>query len=343
MINALTSFRFIFALMIFLHHFTIGNSVLFPEGFLGVSFFFILSGFVLTYTYKDKIINKSISSRSFMIRRISKIYPLHLLLLAFAFLMYFGNYSISQTLSNLFLIQSWIPLKSYYFSLNAVSWCLSNEVFFYLMFPFLILMCYRISNKWVLTSSVFIILFYLLLIQIVPAEYDHFLFYIFPISRLLDFMLGILLCDLFLYIKRKRIVNYNKLNANLFELSSLLLLVIFILISSFIPKVYRYAIYYWVPMSVLILTFAYFNESKGLLSKILSSRFLVLLGEASFCFYMIHQLSINIMKAILCKLEIQMEWQYSFIIILSCVIAASIICYVYFEKPVNKYIRLKNK
>ena len=53
MIKPLTSLRFVFALMIFMHHYSIkkgSSEVLFPEGFLGVTFFFILSGFILSYT-----------------------------------------------------------------------------------------------------------------------------------------------------------------------------------------------------------------------------------------------------------------------------------------------------
>lgn len=64
MIQALTSWRFIFALMIFMHHFTLDNQSLFPEGYLGVSFFFILSGFILSYGNGNKFTIWGVKSSS---------------------------------------------------------------------------------------------------------------------------------------------------------------------------------------------------------------------------------------------------------------------------------------
>lgn len=67
MIKPLTSLRFFFALCVFVSHlsFLKGSEyyanifeTIFDEGFLGVSFFFILSGFILAYNYEDKILEK---------------------------------------------------------------------------------------------------------------------------------------------------------------------------------------------------------------------------------------------------------------------------------------------
>lgn len=58
MINTLTSLRFIFALMVFgAHCYTIDkffDTHFFKEGFVGVSFFFVLSGFIIAYNYQKK-------------------------------------------------------------------------------------------------------------------------------------------------------------------------------------------------------------------------------------------------------------------------------------------------
>ena len=83
MIQALASWRFIFALMIFMHHFYMGNQSLFSEGYLGVFFFFILSGFVLSYRYG----NNSTTWGRFILKRISKLYPMHILCLCLFLLM----------------------------------------------------------------------------------------------------------------------------------------------------------------------------------------------------------------------------------------------------------------
>ena len=74
MINTLTSLRFIFALMVFgAHCYTIDkffDTHFFKEGFVGVSFFFVLSGFIIAYNYQEKL-QKSILYRYIYIKTLS--------------------------------------------------------------------------------------------------------------------------------------------------------------------------------------------------------------------------------------------------------------------------------
>lgn len=138
MISSLQSLRGIFAIMIFLTHFKWGGKVLFDAGGdLGVAFFFVLSGFALSAGYQRKISSRNFSTRQFMLRRIFKLYPLHLICLAAFILLnpsYLGSH-IPETISNIMLLQSWIPLPEYYFSGNAVGWCLADFLFMYILFP----------------------------------------------------------------------------------------------------------------------------------------------------------------------------------------------------------------
>ena len=75
MINTLTSLRFIFALMVFgAHCYTIDkffDTHFFKEGFVGVSFFFVLSGFIIAYNYQKKFSENKIAKRAFWVARIS--------------------------------------------------------------------------------------------------------------------------------------------------------------------------------------------------------------------------------------------------------------------------------
>ena len=81
MINTLTSLRFIFAMMVFgAHCYVIDNHFdihFFKEGFVGVSFFFMLSGFIIAYNYQKKFSENKITKRTFWVARIARIYPLH--------------------------------------------------------------------------------------------------------------------------------------------------------------------------------------------------------------------------------------------------------------------------
>ena len=78
MIETLQALRFIFVLMIFMSHFTYQGICAFDAGGdCGVSFFFILSGFVLSLGYGSRIREGTFSYGRFMQRRLWKIYPLH--------------------------------------------------------------------------------------------------------------------------------------------------------------------------------------------------------------------------------------------------------------------------
>lgn len=137
MIKPLTSLRFFFALMVFFSHiqFIEADDVfltklyksVFYEGYLGVSFFFILSGFILSLAYKNKILENQTSYKEFWMARIARIYPLPLFTLLIAIPLSLGSFFTSKVLwigkliTNMFLLQSFIPSSSIFFSFNAPS------------------------------------------------------------------------------------------------------------------------------------------------------------------------------------------------------------------------------
>ena len=161
MINQLTFTRFIAALIIVIFHFgrNLFKSLINIPNFdklwdhlnLGVSFFFVLSGFVMTIAYKK---DYKIDKIQYYINRFSRIYPLHLLTLFFMIILAFlfsinyldyYHFPTSPFLKHLFLIQAWFPSSS--LSLNVPSWSISVELFFYLLFPFIIYVVNKISLR----------------------------------------------------------------------------------------------------------------------------------------------------------------------------------------------------
>lgn len=128
-IAELTELRGVFMLMIFLYHIHVFEG----GGTLGVTFFFILSGFSITLGYRDRFLNVYFNYKSFLIKRFVKLIPLHWLMLAVVAVLYFRSFAnlIPEFFANLFLVQSWIPLENYYLSFNSVSWYLSDTFFSY--------------------------------------------------------------------------------------------------------------------------------------------------------------------------------------------------------------------
>ncbi len=110
--------------------------------------FFIISGFLIFEAYRDKIGNAR-EYASYIARRFARIYPLHIITLAFFVAVgiagHFGyvktggaaRYDLSQLLPNLLLMQAWGVTRE--LSLNYVSWSLSAEWFCYLLLPLIVL------------------------------------------------------------------------------------------------------------------------------------------------------------------------------------------------------------
>ncbi len=138
-------YRFVAAVGVFIFHLkTIDNGIS-PawNGSFGlfVDMFFILSGFVIAYSYPAT----SGGVRSyfrFMVRRLARIYPLHVLtLLAFtAVVLVRIESSTPQSdkvdfIYNLLLVQAWGITD--HLSFNSPAWSISAELFCYLLFPLL--------------------------------------------------------------------------------------------------------------------------------------------------------------------------------------------------------------
>lgn len=128
-------------------------------GAWGVSVFFVLSGFLMAYVYYERNLDCSLKrSVSFSIRKIKRLYPLHILMMLAALLLelvplfkHFSARSVILLLSkigfNAALLQGWLPTQSMYYSLNAVSWFLSTCLLLYAAFPCILNRLRTIDNK----------------------------------------------------------------------------------------------------------------------------------------------------------------------------------------------------
>lgn len=256
LIKPLTSLRFFAALMVLAHHY-FG----FTAGFSGVTFFYVLSGYILTLNYAGKV-GSWAEIKLFWWKRFARIYPTHLLTLAAALPL--GS-SLAVLPLNLLLVQSWVPAQSVYFSFNGPSWSISNEAAFYAVFPWLLgFVTARRLLAWgagLIVAALFI-----------PAD---FAFYIFPPTRLFEFALGILLAR---YAPRRTIGLSGELGA--VALAGLCVCAFYLH-----PGSLGWSLLYVPGAAALVYTF---SRSSGPVARLLSSRLLVLLGDASFMLYMIH-------------------------------------------------------
>ena len=149
-IRALTGVRGVAALYVVAYHLDLGQQNIgllqhiLHHGYLSVDLFFVLSGFVLALT-SQRLITGPITlpaMRSFIGRRIARIYPLYLCSVLFC--LWHQGFALDRSplsfaywkemVSNLLLMQAWGLAPS----INGVAWSISTELLAYLLFPVLV-------------------------------------------------------------------------------------------------------------------------------------------------------------------------------------------------------------
>jgi peptidoglycan/LPS O-acetylase OafA/YrhL len=194
--------------MVVFHHFPMvfggHGTTYFRSGYAGVTVFFVLSGFVISWNYMDRARTPTVSATwNYLIARFARVYPLYVCCLLFIYVRA-GGADRSLFISHLLLVQAWLPRLEDAFAFNPQTWSVSVEILFYLTFPLLALILDRIGalrseRRIEITAGA------ILAVMLIAAAYlydsadyypperaDHFWLYRYPLPRLGDFLLGVL-------------------------------------------------------------------------------------------------------------------------------------------------------
>jgi peptidoglycan/LPS O-acetylase OafA/YrhL len=312
---ALTGLRFFAAAAILVHHlrgyFGISSESM-PGWHLdqGVSVFFVLSGFILYHVYPR--LPTWEAKGHFLLARVARIWPAHLtaLIIGFALLGRFvaplpSSDGYMNLLTNVLLVHAWIPKGQYYFSYNSVSWSISTEFGFYLMFPFFVV-AFRRSWWWKLALAFGLAVAMILVSNAFslpgfdPAYRgvtSHGLVYVNPLARLFEFVLG--MCSALAWQRLHHQLQFGRTIATAIELAAVALLLANISIGLALAfplwSAAGAAGHTWLasagfsalPAALLIFVLA---TGRGWIGALLSTRPVMLLGEVSFSIYLTHQL-----------------------------------------------------
>ncbi len=143
LIPALTGVRAMAAYLVFLHHFTPSPETIGPmlrgmlsEAHIGVTMFFVLSGFLITYRYDGKLALTGHDLKRYFWNRFARIYPLYFVLLVPTLILLperrFGRWVVELTLFKGFF-------DEYRFTGIMQAWSLTVEECFYASAPLLLL------------------------------------------------------------------------------------------------------------------------------------------------------------------------------------------------------------
>ena len=285
-ITTLHSLRFVFVFLVFLSHLPSGFVV---GGVCGVSLFFVLSGFVLSEGYGERLRNGSFVWRKFFVRRLMRVWPLHLTGALLFMAVYRRHLSAADwpfDVCNILLLQSWIPLHDCYFSLNGVSWFVSSILPAYALFPLLWRAVHGFPLRRVLCAAAAVVCAYVAIVAFLPDTATEAWLYVFPPVRLLDFTLGIVTHRVYALLRSSGGLK----RASLWQWLPVVLLATNVAMSPLLPERFFYVAQFWPTAVATVLIFALADDGGGVLVRWLHTRWMVWLGGISFEFYMLHKL-----------------------------------------------------
>jgi len=354
-LDQITFTRFIAALTVVFFHY--GQSV-FPAnipflfenvtaGPIAVGYFYVLSGFIMAIAYykPDKNNQKAINKKKYWLARFARIYPVYLLALLLMVAAKYQDLAQNwETLPlHLLLLQSWAP--GYPITLNTPGWSLSVEAFFYLCFPFLLIWVYKTGTKplTIFTVVLWIVTQVILLTQINSNSYApktdlHDLIYYYPLMHLNTFVAGLLVG---IYLKK----NTDKIQASntLWLILSFTLIFLLIWSRPHLESLLGFKIAF--TNGLLAPAFLWFifllARHKGMITKVFSYGWLVLLGEASYSLYILQKPIHGIYDKLVVP-RLALSETLHFYIFLILLIVVSILSFKYFENPLRKYLRSKS-
>lgn len=313
LIATLTSLRFFAAAAIVLYHLNAAQFLqnMPPSLANGVSFFFVLSGFILYYNYRNM---RRQDVGGFLVNRIARLWPVHAVtfVICLAFLPGAEKFLTSPqhqvaALFNLVLLHSYIPIKEMVFSVNAVSWSISAELFFYCVLPIIILsgriwLALALSALAVVVQLSFIEVYgHTALIGATPTEPWAINWFIAiwqnPLVRVFEFVIGVAAGHLFV---RHQASDMSRMAATVFEAASIAAVIFVIANQGFVMRHLNLAgLEFWsawlaqsgggISFAILIYIFAH---QAGYISRLLMTPGMIFLGEISFAMYMVHQIII---------------------------------------------------
>ena len=312
MIQTLQSLRFIFIMLIVFSH-IIGKSFDFG-GECGVSFFFMLSGFVLSLAYGAKVTSNSFQTRSLLLRQLTKFYPLHILMLT-AFVALDARlgrfYDWQHLLPNVFLLQSWIPYDEYYFVANGSSWFLCDIMFFYFVFSFAYRKLTLMRTTLLLLLGIVVLIIYVLLAYSIPLSSVNSILYASPLTRLIDFCLGIMLCRLyrsdFCAVFERHLKKSNTTTISFFEICLFAFLIISFFVYESMTQRLRCAALFWLVIPQLLLFFAISDKKGGFITRFLQHPLLLWFANISFEIYLTHMFVFRFINSILTSIGLSDE------------------------------------
>ena len=297
-LTALTSIRFLAALRVAIYHLVNWESrTYWWRGLMGtpasVSYFFVSSGFLLTYTYGARFDRDEMNYRKFWLGRCVRLLPVYFLglLVALPVLLHTHEVAPGKMALTILLLQSWSPNSALYW--NAPAWALSNLAFCYLSLPFLLRATRHFSKTtcimsaaaaWAVSLTLSLTYLYLNPDGLPHLDSNTVAFWLWvlkynPLCHVPEFFIGVLAARLF-----TSTGGFGGRQSDFAFLLSAAVILVILLFGYSLPYPVTHTGLLAPLLAVLIASIA----SGAFIDKVLKPKWFVLLGQSSFALYMFH-------------------------------------------------------
>lgn len=343
----LTSLRFFAALNVLVYHRAPSLAPGFlanlaASGYEAVTFFFILSGFILVYVYDAPAASNGMTAapRTFWWSRFARIMPAYLLglLIGAPVFVYAGLVSrtapMSECVAGLvllpLLLQAWWPPVAIVW--NGPAWSLSAEAFFYALFPWLMQSC-RPRRAWQGIAMAMVLLVAstvareLVLSGVEATVFRANLRLYFPLLHVPSFLLGMALGRSFLEVPPLRRAALGWL----FPFGAAATLLLFGFRSQLPP---------WVvspPMQASVFSMLIVGAGAARQRGVLAAPLFVLLGEASYSMYILHEPLVYWWERYIGGIGDVRTWS-AFTAFAAIVIFGAVATYLWIETPTRRWL-----
>jgi exopolysaccharide production protein ExoZ len=307
---------------------------IFKFGGSGVDIFFVLSGFVITYSNRQYL-TKATNIGNFLKKRAIRIFPIYWIIISFLLLLQLLLPSFYRThfqINPANLVSTYLLFPNHEM-INGVSWSLSNELFFYILFGLAIVIPQK-KYSFLLLLLYFIVLLLLPLMSIAATRGNDFAgLFIFPMN--IEFLLGIAVVLLVDKFPQKWTTAVLLTGTGFFILSAVF--------SNnglfFLNNGYNRVLMFGFPAFLIILALVKYESTVT----INVNKLFMQLGDASYSIYLFHLPIVVAFFKIMAKLPVT---SYLLLTFFSCILFFAIcfigiIIYNKIERPLIKWINSK--
>lgn len=351
---ALTGIRIFAALAVYGSH--IGVPAESPDllgsfltsGYCGVTLFFVLSGFVLALNYFDSFRHPSAGGTyRYFVARFARIYPLYILII---FYFVVRQHMLGETADgwwrSALALQAWDPNLDHAYAFDPPAWSISVEFFLYACFPLLVPLIAKLRRpRTVLLAAggVAIAMGALAAWFVFDGRGElfwtdpgsaHRWLYRTPLTRLGDFALGILAARL--YIQTRGQESIRRLGLPL-VLGAAAVVIGLMCWEDLVFTPWGWDFAFGVPAAVFIFGLAVAPLSWP--ARFFSLPLIVLLGEASYAFYLVHEPAIGFLGAGLWDSGISLTRVVYEGLALGAILALAVGLHMIIERPARNYVK----